>query len=312
MDEINICMAFNDKNGSYIKIFYTSILSILDNTKHTIHFHILHDETMDEHVKNLIIELITLHNSKVYFYDMTSYNFQASESVLKRYSIASLYRLKIPEIISDKIQKILYLDGDIIVSLDINELWEQNIQDYAVGAVLDSEISRKVFFNKYNFKKYMKYEKYFNSGVLLLNLDKIRNYYSDLFIKATTILDEHNDWDAADQNPLNIIFQNDCLFLDNKFNHIASDYSNVSIPELQGYIWHYAGIHKPWLFKNNFADLLYWHYFTKTPFGDNEEKLFLELWNVKDDSLDNLVRQYPIGSRKRFLIGVLRRFFNKV
>ncbi len=78
---------------------------------------------------------------------------------------------------SDKIKelpdKILYLDCDIVCYKDIKEIFEIDIEEYDIGVVRDY-IGRKVI-NK----------KYINSGVLLINLKKVREDGS--FEKARNI-----------------------------------------------------------------------------------------------------------------------------
>ena len=67
---------------------------------------------------------------------------------------------------SDKIKelpdKVLYLDCDIVCYKDIKEIFDIDIEEYDIGVVRDY-IGRKVI-NK----------KYINSGVLLINLKKVR------------------------------------------------------------------------------------------------------------------------------------------
>lgn len=59
------------------------------------------------------------------------------------------------------------MDGDIIVRNNLNELWNTDIKDYAIGAVPDQSEGLIVFYNRL---KYPPRLGYFNSGVLLINL----------------------------------------------------------------------------------------------------------------------------------------------
>lgn len=311
MSDIHICLSYHDGNGTYIKPFFTTLISVLENTHEYTIFHIFHDDTLHDQSRTLLENLTNSYACCILFHDMSKFTFTKQKQLLARYSVASLYRLKIPEVLPSDVKKTIYLDGDIICALDIKELWEIALEKQAVAAALDSEKSRNLFFTYFDFSKYMNFEKYFNSGVLILNLDKLRSSYPNLYDDSLRILSEHPEWDAADQNPLNIIFQDDCLFLDNRFNHISVDYRPESVKDLYGFIWHFAGIHKPWVYKNNLADFLYWHYFKKTPFGDTEEKLFIEQRMVKDGTLDNLILTYPLGSRKLFVKRLFYRLFTK-
>lgn len=63
--------------------------------------------------------------------------------------------------------KMLYLDGDVICRQDINDLYNEDIENYELAGVLD-------YYGKWFFKrKFYKFD-YLNSGVLLLNLKMIR------------------------------------------------------------------------------------------------------------------------------------------
>lgn len=85
--------------------------------------------------------------------------------------------------------KIIYLDVDTIINNDIGELYNIDISNYEVGAVRDIMFVNFVgFFN------------YFNSGVMLLNLDKIRQTKS--FEKAIELC-IHKRMAFADQDALN-------------------------------------------------------------------------------------------------------------
>ena len=46
-----------------------------------------------------------------------------------------MYRLLIPQVLTSDIETVIYLDSDIIVNLDINELWRINLEDKPLGAI---------------------------------------------------------------------------------------------------------------------------------------------------------------------------------
>ncbi len=51
------------------------------------------------------------------------------------------YRLKICDVLKDY-TKVIYLDSDILVNMDIKKLWDENLKNHALGAVLDSHIKK--------------------------------------------------------------------------------------------------------------------------------------------------------------------------
>ena len=99
--------------------------------------------------------------------------------------------------------KIIYLDVDTIINHDISELFDIDVTNFEVGAVRDILFVNFVgFFN------------YFNAGVLLLNLDKIRQTKS--FDRAIDIY-KAQKLSFADQDALNKVIKHRRM-LPYKFN----------------------------------------------------------------------------------------------
>ena len=89
---------------------------------------------------------------------------------MERFSIASTFRLLLSKLISPAVEKIIYLDADTIVNLDIRELWRVELEDKPLAAIPDA-LPQTVPLCQDGF---VKFENYFNSGVLLMNLEKWR------------------------------------------------------------------------------------------------------------------------------------------
>lgn len=80
------------------------------------------------------------------------------------WSISTIIKTDIPEILNG-LEKVLFLDGDILVTKDLTDLWEIDIQDDLLAAVPGLAQERAKIYN---------IETYFNAGVLLMNLKKWR------------------------------------------------------------------------------------------------------------------------------------------
>lgn len=116
----------------------------------------------------------------------------------------AIYKFFIPEILG-KTDKVLYLDGDIIVQKDLENLFKIDINNYYIGAVKDS-IGFDYKFNDC---------KYFNSGVMLLNLNKMRQE------KVSEKLIEYrkNGFNKLmDQDTFNYVFNQNTLLLPFEYN----------------------------------------------------------------------------------------------
>lgn len=85
------------------------------------------------------------------------------------HATASVYmRLFMTEFFDESVSKVLYLDSDLIVCRDVGPLWMTNIDGHALAAVSDRPEGRCVL------DRSIPAGRFFNSGVLLVNLDRWR------------------------------------------------------------------------------------------------------------------------------------------
>ena len=73
-----------------------------------------------------------------------------------------------------EVNRIIYLDGDIIVRDSLRELWNTNIDGFPLASIPDTE---NCTVSHYNRLKYPQSLGYFNSGVLLINLQYWREHH---------------------------------------------------------------------------------------------------------------------------------------
>lgn len=300
-NEINIAFSIHDKDGTYSSKIGVAMVSILetleDNIK--INFYILHDKTLGEYNKDKLKKIVNNYNQKIFFnYIRIEEKDYVKLNGIEVYSPGALFRLKLSETVN--VDKILYLDADIICNLNIKKLFEENIEDYAIGAVLDKKVVNKD--NIINDKSYKNVPidviNYFNSGVILFNLKYIRNNYN-MFIDTIEFLRKYPDVPYFDQAALNYVFQKKCKFLDSKYNWGVKKGINNEC------IYHFCGmIDKPWLFKTTPLRVLYWKYFLKTPWCNNLED-FLKEYDKSNMLLEENILTGRILSRKTFV----RNFF---
>lgn len=130
-------------------------------------------------------------------------------------SIETYYRIMLPYISSE--EKILWLDGDIIVRSDIAELYDTDISDYYIAAARDiGEIKN----SRTELKESLEIsgQIYFNAGILLMNNKKIGSEINieEFFETITKFSDVLR---CADQDILNKLLGSNCLLLSNDFNY---------------------------------------------------------------------------------------------
>ena len=154
-------------------------------------------------------------------------------------SIETYYRIMLPYIVDE--EKILWLDGDIIVRSDITELYDTDISNYYIAACKDiGEIKN----TRAGLKETLGIpgQIYFNAGILLMNNKKIGiEIKKEVFFKA--IIEYSDVMRCADQDILNIMLGGNCLVLSKDFNYqLHCDTSDLDDGvKIIHYIWK-----KPW------------------------------------------------------------------
>jgi lipopolysaccharide biosynthesis glycosyltransferase len=305
---IHVAFCIHDDSGRYIQHTVVSIVSIFINTKEQVTVHLIHDDTLGKENKEYIDSIAVKYKQRIQYYmvdgdffENLSFQLQYAKQ-RKSFSVGTLFRLKIAEILS--IDKVIYLDSDLIVNMDLNILWSKNIEDYSIAAVKDLKDTRSKFTNKIHFSRMnLSVKKYFNAGVIYFNLKKIRKEIN-LFNKSMELLLKYSNDDIFfDQDVLNSLFQNKCLFISKTFNFMPVALEPNKIDINLSAIIHYAGP-KPWKLCCSQFDWLYWKYFSFTPWGDSVEKLLAVQCDVGID-LGYALFVGKIGSRRMLLKGLI-------
>lgn len=266
------------------------IASILDNfSKERFLDIIILDGGISE-INKSFLEKLMCDNSSIQFLELSSeFN---NQSTHMHFSKATFYRLILDKLITDR-EKVLYIDCDTIVLDDITKLFDTDIGDNVIGAVFDYimhhfcqvGIPSIDFTGGLKSKDYLQnyvglhdWDKYFQAGVILFNLEKIRRMdLSNVMIKS--LLDKRY-W-FLDQDILNKYFLGKVTYLDPSWNvvncghEIYDGLSQTQIQELQQAekspkLIHYAGYEtKPWNNRNAKFGEYYFYYLRKTFWYEN-------------------------------------------
>lgn len=186
-------------------------------------------------------------------------------------TIAMYFRLMIPEILPGSIDKVLYLDMDVIVDGRLDELWNQNLDGKGAAVVAEGLAPH---LGEYSPKQY------FNSGVMLMNL----NYWRECNVKddAINFMLRHMEvLRYPDQDALNVVLQHNLRFVPEKWNYHVTFDKRFLKRALKGeveqslapVIVHFNQSMKPWMYhcKHPYRRR-YWNLLKQTTFRDYHMK----------------------------------------
>ena len=231
MSKINICFCSDKKLIDYIPVVINSIIS--KNKKHEIAVHLIHNIQNRSRIDKL--------NKWVSHFDNFSFQeyfkkWSREYTGLDHVSEATMLRLFIPELINE--DKILYLDIDIIVNLDLMEIYKIDTKD--IGIALKPCPSDKVVDNisiiRYKNKKLSG-----NCGIIMMNLEVLRK---NKFTQTCLELHKKND-DKHDQWIINEYCQGHYIELEPRFNVYHRRDSHL-MEQHEDYILHYNEHVKPY------------------------------------------------------------------
>ena len=225
---------------------------------------------------------------------------------MKSYHIGTLLRLFIPEVL-DNINKVIYLDCDVIVTLDIAELWEIDLEDYPLAACPDPDFPRSLGLKYYIPKIKKLYHHllprtpYFNAGVLILNLKSMReNTLLSLF--ASKYLEKFPYAPFSDQDVLNAYCKGKYIKLDKKYNIFSNQVLDTDIGDC---CIHYCSLKKPWIVYSGKIDDQYWNYFHLTPWADNFKELVTYIRQAPDLTYMDRFKLDSLRYQTRIILNLL-------
>ena len=329
----NIAICFStDQN--YIPYLGVAIQSIIDNSspRNNYDINVLY-ESLSVAQQRKILQM-KRENISIRFISLRPYYSRLPDIFYTRshFTKAIYNRFFIPQIFSGY-SKVLYLDCDLVVDKDIAELYDTVLGDkYLVAAVRDYECIRwaskdKNFGISYfgNFLNLSNVLNYFQSGVLLMNIQQMRqeNFCQKLF----DTLERIQSPKFPDQDIFNIVCENRVLFLDARWNvefHIPVWHSDwmqtMPVSMLYDYIesrenpWivHYAGSKKPWHNACLEMGSYFWKYAASSPFY---HEILYENLKGKNTTIQQIVQnpnEMVIRDSIRYTYYKLKYYFYKL
>ena len=238
--------------------------SLLMHTNSFIEFYVM-DGGIEEKTKKLIEkDLKNFSNKRIQYIDMSPYNLKRfpNSGRFARFSENAYARYFIPEI-APSLSKAIYMDVDIIVKQDVIELFDQDLKKYPIGATpCDFNIGCSMIGQVKRICPDVDINSIaFNSGILLMDIQKL--IQMDFTNKAISLTEIYKDKLVyPDQDILNIIFENNYLPLDYRFDFVHSALpcmkKTKGIKTIKPLMTHYTI--KPWKqnvpFQEDFEEIL--------------------------------------------------------
>ena len=274
-------------DNNYVEQCSVVIMSIIKNTKSEdkiLKFHIL-DGGISDINKQKLLKIKNSQNIDIIFYDMSCFDCSRFPLNRSHITISSYYRLFLTEILSSSIKKVIYLDCDVVVKQDISLLWNHEIENYN-AIVVEDETSIL------NSKRLDTKQNYFNSGVMVFNLEKLRKV--NFIAECCEYYDKNQDRIIMqDQDILNGVLDGSCYYMPLNWNANSQLYHKNKVAEhyytqkdageamRNPAIIHFTGCYKPWDRQSmHIAKQEYLKYLEYTPFKHNIlQKLLRKIQN---------------------------------
>lgn len=235
---MNILMAVN---SAYVKHAKVVIFSVAYHNPEHIKLYLLHSELKEKELQSLGKfvrkhchgELIPVFLEREWFEKFP---------IRGHFSRETYYRIYAQYLLPEEVERVLWLDADLIVKKSVKNFYEQDFKGNCLIACENEGDSAEESIKRLGLKR----EKYFNAGVLLMNLKAMRGYADRE--KLENFVDSNLSlflW--QDQDILNLFFENSSLFADVRYNCQVPPGASVDISMVkEAAILHYVGGLKPW------------------------------------------------------------------
>ncbi|MGM0215996.1 glycosyltransferase family 8 protein [Enterococcus sp. AZ109] len=251
-ERITIVSSSNAAFAPHVTALFVSILENCNSKQAIFDFYVI-DDNIDYKSKQLMLDTLVDYRATLHFLNINKKYFKnVVES--DRIPQTAYFRIAIPELFRGKgVDKLLYLDCDMIAVTDIRKLWETDLGNYTLAAVEDAGFHNRLELMGIETDSKL----YFNSGLMLIDVKK---WLDENVTKRVLSYIQNNPEKLKfhDQDALNAILHDEWLPLHPQWN--AQSYimkKEVEHPNPKGEklfeearqepcIIHFSGHVKPW------------------------------------------------------------------
>lgn len=267
---MNISIAINHKYVKYAYVMLTSLF--VNNKEQEITVYVLQTD-LQQQDKVCMEQLAGQWNQKIVFIQVDVAEAFKSLPTTANWSMEMYYRLLLGELLSEEIKRVLYLDVDIIVNQPLGGFYEMELGGMELAVADDPMIQGNFSENqKALFHDLPQPVRYFNSGVILYDLEKVRERYG--FADYCKVAERFKyQLTNPDQDLLNYVHAGKVRYIDNTRYNVFSQVQ--ALEHVEGYeelrnkgvIIHFAG-RKPWNYNGAHyeGEKIWWSYARQTPY----------------------------------------------
>ncbi len=309
----NVIPIFFAIDDGYIPFLAVAIKSLIENASKEYEYiiKVLHTNVKEKNVRK--IKKFETENVNIEFVNLSYYIKKVQDKLYTRdyYTNTTYFRMFLPELYP-QYDKVLYLDSDIVVLGDISQLYNTEIGTNLVAAAPDDIIQYNKVFQEYAEKVVgvVKYQNYFNAGILLMNLDQLRKFnFQDKFLY---LLGTVKFSVAQDQDYLNRLCKGRVTLINSQWDVMPVVNRKINKEDIK--IIHYNFAYKPWRFEDVQYKEYFWEYARKTEFLDEIQKIkdsYTEEERFQDREAEKALRE--LAQKENSCVGddrILRKVSN--
>lgn len=269
--KIKPCIATNDEveylvnilisvDQNYLDKAKTMLFSLSMHTNEQIVVYLLNHRLSNSEVKEFSNYMRKLCKIEIVDIDVKDTELDDSPVGDAHFTVEMYYRILTQFLLPQEVERVLWLDCDIIILKSIDEFYHQDFNKKKYVVCLDRGSDSEQLINQKEKLGLPKDYKYFNSGVMLMNLAILRETTDreEIVKKIKSIEDKLL---FPDQDVLNVLYQNQVQYADGiKYNYqVRYDNTLPSQVEKDISILHYCSPQKPWNYWNlNDVSIFYW------------------------------------------------------
>lgn len=251
MQPVHVALCFND---AYLKHVGPLVYALSKNNS-DLNFliHVVYKNLSDDSLEYL--------SQMEKLFDNVTFDFRYITSDLinqvtvqhTHFPVETYFRLILADVLHD-VDRLLYLDIDLLISGSVKELWEMDMNGSCIAAAPEKDIY--MYYQWYLDQMGLTdNDTYFSAGVLLFDLKQMRERnLPEILLKEA--ISRGDSLRFCDQDLLNLYFKDEVVYLDERYNYSTWLMTNGNKTLDQLSIQHFNGDPKPWAAITHFTSNL--------------------------------------------------------